>query len=402
MQSDSEVSTPSRGKLIILGALAAVGITALVVTGIQSRERSDVKLRDWTDAQAISTVAVAYPGTRTLSPVLNLPGRLESFARAQILARVNGYVKAWYFDIGAPVKTGQLLAEIEAPDLDQQLLQARADLLSAQSAATLSEATLTRRQALANSKIVSQQDLDERTADLASKRAIVKAQQANVDRLEALSSFKRVTAPFDGIVTARETDIGALINAGGGAPMFVVSDTRRLRVFVNVPQAFVPLIRRGSKTAITVPEYPERSFDAMVEASSQSIDAASGTTRMQLIVENRDELLLPGGYANVRIDLSREKQPLHVPASALIMGREGARVATVTADNRVAFKKIVIARDLGQDVEIASGLSVEDRVITTPPDGMNEGDEIRIANAPQRPGTPAAELQKPGENKVTR
>lgn len=401
MQSDpTQQPTPSSRKLLLFTLIAGVGIATLVVTGIQSRQRSDAKLRDWTDAQAIATVAVAPPGTRTLTPVLNLPGRLEAFARAQILARVSGYVKSWNIDIGTPVKTGDLLAEIEAPDLDQQLLQARADLLSAQSSATLSEATLTRRQALANSKIVSQQDLDERLADLRNRKAVVKAQQANVDRLLALSTYKRVTAPFDGIVTARDTDVGALINAGGGPPMFVVSDTRKLRIFVNVPQAFVPLIRRGSKTSVTVPEYPERAFDAVVEASSQAIDAASGTTRMQLIVENPDGLLLPGGYSNIRIDLSREKQPLHIPASALIMGREGPRVAVVADGDRVSFRKIVIARDLGQEIEITSGLQADDRVITTPPDGLNEGDQVRVVGSGGKPA-PAAQAVNP-DNKTVR
>lgn len=390
MQSESIEKPPSRWKLALFGIVAGAGVAALVVTGIQSRERAGAKLREWTDAQAIPTVAVQPPGTRKLTPYLDLPGRLEAFARAPILARVSGYVKSWHADIGAAVKSGDLLAEIEAPDLDQQLLQARADLLNAESSARLSEATLKRRQALANQKIVSQQDLDERTADLASKRANVKAQQANVDRLEALAAYKRVLAPFDGTVTARETDIGALISAGGGMPMFVISDTRRLRVFVNVPQSFVPLIRRGAKTVITVPEYAERVFDAAIETSNQSIDAATGTTRVQLIVDNKEGLLMPGSYANVRVDLSLERQPLHVPASALILGRDGVRVAVIDGDNRVRFKPIVIARDLGQEIEIATGLAAEDRVVTTPPDGLNEGDEVRIAESERK--VPSAQL----------
>ncbi|BAT58803.1 multidrug resistance protein MdtA precursor [Variibacter gotjawalensis] len=391
MQSELEVEKPpSRWKLTVFGVVFAVGIVALVITGIQSRATGAKKLQEWTDAQAIPSVAVQAPGTRKLTPYLDLPGRLEAFTRAPILARVNGYVKSWTADIGANVKAGQLLAEIEAPDLDQQLLQARADLLNAQSAARLSEATLTRRRALADQKIVSAQDLDERMADLASKQANVKAQTANVDRLEALASFKRVVAPFDGIVTSRETDIGALINSGTGVPMFVVSDVKRLRAFVSVPQAFVPLIRRGAKTLITVPEYAERTFDATVETSTQAVDSATGTTRMQLIVDNGEGLLMPGSFANIRIDLSLERQPLHVPASALIMGRAGVRVAIVDGDNKIRFKPIVIARDLGQDIEVATGINIDDRVVTTPPDGLNEGDEVRIAGADKK--VPAAQL----------
>lgn len=395
-------STPSPRKLGLFGVIAVVGVAAIVITGIMSRERSNAKLREWTDAQAMSTVAVAAPDTKANRPVLNLPGRVEAYSRAPILARVSGYVKTWNVDIGAPVKAGQLLAEIEAPDLDQQLLQGRADLVNAQASARLSEATLKRRQALASAHIVSQQDLDERTADLGIKQAAVKSSQANVDRLLALASYKNVTAPFDGIVTARDTDLGALINAGAGAPMFVISDIRRLRVYVNVPQSFVPLVRIGSKTAISVPEYPDRTFAALVESSSQAVDIASGTMRMQLIVDNQTGELLPGGYANVRIDLARDAQPLHIPASALIVGQEGLRVATVGPGDRVRFKKVTIARDLGQQIEIATGLSADDQVITTPPDGLNEGEQVRVANAAPGGNRPAAQLDKPAASQVTR
>jgi RND family efflux transporter MFP subunit len=279
------------------------------------------------------------------------------------------------------VKAGQLLAEIEAPDLDQQLMQGRADLLNAQSNARLSEATLKRRQTLADAKITSAQDLDERMADLASKQAAVKSNQANVERLEALAGYKKVLAPFDGVVTARDTDVGALINAGSSAApaMFVISDTSKLRAYVNIPQSFVPSIKIGAKAMISVPEYPERTFPATVEFSSQAVDGQSGTTRMQLIVGNENGLLLSGSYANVRIDLTREVQPLHVPASALLFDQNGLRVATVGADGKVLLKTITIARDLGRDIEIATGLAADDRIIITPPDGLVNGMEVRIA-----------------------
>jgi membrane fusion protein, multidrug efflux system len=386
-------------KLRIFGVFAALVAVVVVVTGIMSRERGNARLREWTDTQAIPAVATALPDAKTLRPVLNLPGRLEAYSRAPIFARVSGYVKEWKVDIGAPVKAGQLLAEIEAPDLDQQLLQARADLLNAQGAAKLSEATLKRRQALAPSNIVSQQDLDERAADLSSKQAAVQANQANVERLMALASYKKVTAPFDGFVTARDTDVGALINGGGGSgtPMFVISDTRKLRVYLNVPQTFVPLIKVGAKTTISVPEYPDRSFFAALEFSSQSVDIASGTTRMQLIVDNAGGDLLPGGYANVRVDLSRESQPLHIPASALIFNQDGLRVATVGPDSRVLFKKVTIARDLGQDIEIGSGLLPYDRVITTPPDGLADGIQVRVVNAGRGKTVPGPQADKDKE-----
>jgi RND family efflux transporter MFP subunit len=321
------------------------------------------------------------PSAKLLNPYLDLPGRLEAFSRAPIYARVSGYLKEWKVDIGANVKTGQMLAEIEAPDLDQQLLQARADLLNTQATARLSEATLKRRQSLANSNIISQQDLDERIADLASKQAAVKSSQANVDRLEALAGYKKVLAPFDGVVTARETDVGSLINAGSStAPaMFVISDTSKLRVYVNVPQSYVPNVRIGTKAMVTVPEYPDRKFPATVEFSSQAVDSQSGTSRMQLIVGNEAGLLLAGGYANVRFNLSRDVQPLHVPASALLFDQNGLRVATVGADDKVVLKTVTIARDLGRDIEIATGLAADDRIILAPPDGLVDGAQVRIA-----------------------
>ena len=242
---------------------------------------------------------------RFCNATIDLPGRLEAYYRAPIFARVSGYLKSWSADIGARVKAGQVIAEIEAPDLDQQLLQARADLASQQASAKLSEATLNRRKTLIASNFVSMQEIDERTADLSNKQAAVNSGQANVERLEALAGYKKITAPFDGVVTSRDTDVGALINAGGGSgpAMFVISDIRKLRVYVNVPQNYVPEIKIGAKAVISMPEYPNRTFDATVEASSQSVDVGSGTTRMQLALDNSGGELMPGGYANVRLSL---------------------------------------------------------------------------------------------------
>src|SRR6201991_1221441 len=285
----TEQSSPvSRRKLGIFGMLAGVVLIVVVITGIRSREEASAQLREWTDKQAVPSVAVTLPDAKVLNSHLDLPGRLEAYYRAPIFARVSGYLKSWSADIGARVKTGQVIAEIEAPDLDQQLLQARADLASAQASAKLSEATLNRRKTLVASNFVSAQEIEERNPDLSNKNGSVKSGQANVERLEALAGYKKITVPFDGIVTARDTDVGALINAGGGSgsPMFVVSDISKLRLYVNVPQNYVPSIKIGAKALIVVPEYPTRTFLATVEASSQSVDIASGTTRMQLGLEN--------------------------------------------------------------------------------------------------------------------
>lgn len=368
-------------RLRFYGGVAVLVLAAVVAAGLATRSNSDARLREWTDAQAIPSVAVALPGTKPLDAALELPGRLEAYSRAPIYARVSGYLKSWNVDIGTPVMAGQLLAEIEAPDLDQQLMQARADLANSQAAAKLSAATLARRKTLLASNFVSQQEIDERSADLASKEAQVNAQRANVARLEALAGYKNVTAPFDGVVTERNTDVGALINGGtgAGAAMFVVSDVKKLRLYVNVPQSYMPSIRIGAKATVTVPEYPGRTFPATIEASSQSVDVASGTTRVQLAIENTDNALRPGAYATVKMALRRDVQPLSIPASALIFNNAGLRVATVTAGDKVQFKTVTIARDLGREIEIATGLAPDDRVIITPLDGIADGDQVRIA-----------------------
>jgi RND family efflux transporter MFP subunit len=378
----TEQSSPvSRRKLGIFGLIAGIAAVLVVITGIRAREDSSAKLREWTDTQAVPTVAVTLPDARVLTATLDLPGRLEAYQRAPIYARVSGYLKNWNSDIGAQVKAGQVIAEIEAPDLDQQLLQARADLASQQASAKLSEATLTRRRSLLASNFVSMQEIDERTADLSNKKAAVNSGQANVERLEALAGYKKITVPFDGVVTARDTDVGALINAGGGSgpAMFVISDISKLRVYVNVPQSYVPAIKIGAKAVISMPEYPTRTFAATVEASSQSVDVSSGTTRMQLALDNAKSELMPGGYASVKLSLQRDAVPLHIPASALIFNKDGLRVATVGADDRVLFKTVTIARDLGRDIELASGVSPEDRIIIAPPDGIADGDQVRVA-----------------------
>ena len=374
------------------GIIAGAVVVLVVVTGIVWRATGDAKLRDWTDAQAIPSVAIALPGTKPLNATLSLPGRLEAYSRAPIYARVSGYLKSWKVDIGAPVKAGQQLAEIEAPDLDQQLLQGRADLSNAQAAAKLSAATLARRKTLLASNFVSQQEIDERSADLASKEAQVNSQTANVERLEALASYKTVTAPFDGIVTERNTDVGALINGGtgSGAAMFVISDAKKLRLYLNVPQSYLPAIKVGAKASVSVPEYANRSFPAVVESSAQSVDVNSGTTRMQLAIDNPAGELRPGAYADVKLSLTSDVQPLSIPASALIFNASGLRVATVTDGDKVLFKTVTIARDLGREIEIASGLSPDDRIIVTPLDGIVDGDQVRIAGAaPGKDNAPA-------------
>jgi RND family efflux transporter MFP subunit len=404
MSPDSALTVLSRRALRMAGLAAATVAVVIVVMGVTTRKMAVARLSEWTENQAVPVVAVATPDTRGKLTTIVLPGRLEAYSQAQIYARVSGYIKEWNADIGMPVKAGQLLAEIDAPDLDQQIMQAQADVASAQANATLAGATLQRGQSLILSGSVSKQDLDVRTADASNKQGLVRSVQANLDRLRVLEKYKRIVAPFDGLVTARATDIGALINAGsGGAPaLFVVSDIGRLRAYVNVPQNYVPSIRIGTKAQISVPEYPGRSFTATVEASAQAVDAASGTTRMQLLVDNAGGELMTGAFANVRLELPHPEVAINVPASALIFDQGGLRLATVGADGRVVLKSVTISRDLGREVEIASGLAADDRVIASPPDGIASGDLVRVAGgagtlgAPETTATKRALAKPPG------
>ena len=382
MQPDPAPPGLSRRKLAFAGLVAAAVAATIVVMGITSRRAADAKLGDWTETQAVPVVAAALPDTHGKRATLDLPGRLEAYTQAQIYARVSGYLKDWKADIGTPVKAGKLLADIDAPDLDQQIMEARAVLASAQANLTLAQATLQRGQTLIHSGAISKADLDQRAADAANKDGLAKAAQANLDRLRVLEQYKRITAPFDGLVTVRSTDIGALINAGAaGAPLFVVSDTKKLRVYVNVPQSYVPSIQIGTKANISVPEYPGKAFPAIVQASAQAVDVASGTTRMLLIVDNAGGQLMTGDFTNVSFELPHPEIAINVPASALIFNQGGLFVATVSGDSRVHLKPVTISRDLGKEVEIGSGLSVDERVIESPPDGIASGDLVRIARS---------------------
>jgi RND family efflux transporter MFP subunit len=372
---------PSQHRGLRVAAMVGGAIAVIVVGGgIATRASNSKHLREETDAQAQPVVSVSLPASGGNSYTIDLPGRLEAYSRAPIYARVSGYLKDWHADIGSPVQAGQLLADIEAPDLDQQLAQGRADLLTAQANAALASTTAVRWRLLFKTNSVSQQDVDAKNGDLAAKQAIAKATAANVDRLKVLEGFKRIVAPFSGTVTARFTDIGALINAGSGSglELFVVSDTHKLRLYVNVPQNYATRVVSGTQAQLTVPERPGRTFAATVEASARSVDPASGSTLVQLAVDNEAGELVPGAYASVHFNLPLPSANLSVPASALVFDHSGLQVATLGPDNRVIFKPVTVARDLGDSVELASGLTANDRIIDSPPDGIANGDVVRI------------------------
>ena len=385
----------SRRKLQVSALALALLAVIIVVSGITTRRSEAAQLRERTDARAVPTVAVITPGQAGAASTLDLPGRIEAHARAPIYARVSGYLKSWQVDIGAKVKAGQLLAEIETPDLDQQLLQAQAELASAKANATLSASTAKRWQALLASDSVSRQEAEEKASDLNTKQAIVNALQANVDRVLTLKRFTRIVAPFDGVITARNTDVGALISVGGalGSELFVVSDLQQLRVYVSLPQTYVSAIKKGTKARLSVPESPGNFHPATVQSMSQAI--SGGSMLIQLAAENAQAGLLPGGFATVSFDLARKVGGFSIPPSALIFGQAGLRVATVGADSKVLLKPVSISRDLGAVIELAAGLAAEDRVIESPPDGIANGDLVQVAAAKQvnSSGKPASAKQ---------
>ncbi len=378
-------SPPRRGlkwPLVVTAGLAIV----IVAAGIAVRAKDATTLRERSDAMAIPTVAVIAPGKAAPTTSLELPGRIEATARAALNARVSGYVKAWHADIGANVKAGQLLAEIETPELDQQLLQARAELANTRATAALAQTTAKRWQSLLATDSVSKQEADEKAADATARLSAVKALEANVERIEALKKFARIVAPFDGVVTSRTTDVGALVNAGGGpgSELFVVSDTRKLRVYVSVPQAFATAVQPGAEARLTVPERPRSSYTATVLTSARSISATSGAMLVQLSADNAKGELLPGSYASVKLPIPATAGTLTLPPGAVLFDKAGLRVATVDAAGKVLLKSVTLARDLGTLVEIAGGLAPEDRVIENPPDGIANGDAVRIAEAPAK------------------
>src|ERR1700685_1701921 len=331
--------TVARPLRLVGGAFLLLALV-IVAYGLFSRATQTSRLRDLTEAQAVPTVSVVTPTHVENAAGLDLPGRLEAYIRAPIYARVPGYLKSWKHDIGTKVKAGDVLAEIDTPDLDQQLKQARADLSVAQANARLAQISAERWQSLSGTDAVAKQDVDQRTFTWDANVAQVKAAQANVDRLVAEEGFKRLIAPFDGIVTARETDLGALINVGaaGGAELFVVPETSKLRVYVNVPQNYVPSVPPGTKATISVPEHPDKTYSGTVEASAQAVNASTGTTLMQIIVDNAAGEMMPGDYGSIHLQLAAAAHVLSVPSSALIFDAKGLSVATVDAHHRVLLK----------------------------------------------------------------
>lgn len=382
LEEDMLRYTPPR-RLKLAGIVAAAVVAVVVVTGLITRVTAERSVEAWTDANALPVVNVINLSGGGQASDLTLPGNVQAYNGAPIYARVSGYLKKWYVDIGAKVKAGQLLAEIDVPDQDQQLAQARADLNTAIANQHLSAQTAQRWNALAKQSAAAPQDVDEKNADLAAKTALVASARANVQRLMDLTNFKRIAAPFDGTVTSRATDVGQLVTVGapGTVPLFTVSDTTKVRIYVHVPQNSSAEIKPGMTAKFTVPEYPGETFTATLAATAGAVDPATGAVLIQLQADNADGRLKPGGYAQVRFDLPVAANAVRLPASALIFNDDGTAVAIVGPGDKVSVKPVTILRDYGTEVEIASGVTRRDRVIDNPPDALKPGDTVRIAKS---------------------
>jgi RND family efflux transporter MFP subunit len=364
------------GLVVVLAGAVALGIT-----GIMRRNHTEAQLTTWTQAQAIPTVNVATPKRGTKDQELILPGDIEAFYEAPIYARVPGYLKMWYKDIGAHVKAGQELAEIDTPDLDQQLNQAKQDLASVEANAQLADLTAKRWKSLLSSQSVSQQTVDEKVGDAAAKNALVAASKANVERLQAMENFKYITAPFDGVVTARETDIGALINAGSGSgvELFKVADMHQMRVYVRVPQAYASQLHPGLEANLKLAQYSHDVFKAKLATTSNAITKESRTVLVELMADNPEGKLWPGTFAEVHFQLPPDADAYRIPTSALVFREHGLQIAAVGGGNKVQLKPITPGRDLGTEIEVMAGLDPSDRVIDNPPDSINTGDLVKVA-----------------------
>jgi RND family efflux transporter MFP subunit len=385
-EENSRKSSAVRTAVIVLIGAVVVGL--LVMSGIVPRLRSRKALAAETNELAAPTVLVTLPKRGAPSQEIVLPGNIQAFVDAPIYARTNGYLKHWYFDIGSHIKQGQLLADIESPEVDQQLSQAQADLGTATANLHLSQITADRFADLIKQDAVSQQDTDNATSDLASKSTAVKSAQANVDRLKQLVSFEKVYAPFDGVVTARNTDIGQLIDSGaaGGQArsLFQVAAINRLRVFVSVPQIYSQAATPGLKADLTFAEFPGRQFQGTLARTSRSIDPTARTLNIEVDVDNAKGELLPGAYTEVHLKLKEGAPTVTVPVSALLFRQEGLRVAVAATDDTAKLVPVTLGRDFGDFAEITTGLTMQERVITNPPDSIVDGERLHVRTEGQQ------------------
>ena len=367
--------------------LAIVAAALLVVFGILPRIQARTALRQETTRMAVPTVAVVQPKRSAPAQEIVLPANVQAFADAPIYARTNGYLKRWYVDIGSRVKEGQLLAEIDTPEVNQLLRQSRADLGTTQANLNLSKITADRYQGLLKTDSVSKQESDNAAGDYEAKQANVQSAQANVRRLEELQSFQKIYAPFSGVITARNTDVGALINSGStggnGNELFHIAQPDKLRVYVSVPQIYSQAAKPGLTADLTLAEFPGRRFQGKLVRTANAIDPASRTLLVEIAVNNPTGQLFTGSYAEVHFKLPTPASSLILPVNTLLFRSEGLRVATVGQDQKVELKQITLGHDFGGEVEVVAGLDGTENVIINPPDSVADGETVRIAAGAQ-------------------
>src|SRR5580700_6326170 len=383
------------GRLILVLFAGVVCLAALAVYGVMTRSAATEKLEQQANQAASElTVTVVKPNRLPATVSLELPGQTQAYIQAPVFAQTSGYLKKWYFDIGAQVKSGEVLAELDTPQVDQQLNQTKATLKEAQAALDLSLVTYKRDQDLLQRRVIAQQDFDTATSDLGVKQATVNADQAAVMSLQALEDFKTVKSPFDGIVTSRNTDIGALVNSGSGNPLFVVAQVRPLRIYINVPENMAQDVAVGASAELRFNEFPGREFTGKVVRTAGAIDPNSRTLLTEVDVPNESSELFPGAYTQVRLVTGANNRSVLIPANTLLFRSEGAAVGVVNQNNVVELKKIKIGRDLGTQLEITQGLTLDDRVIINPSDSLAPGQKVKIRPSPeekkQASATPAA------------
>jgi RND family efflux transporter MFP subunit len=367
--------------------IALIAAIALGIWGEVSRVLARSALGKDTAESAIPTVVTVKAERSTLGEELVLPGAVQAFVEAPIYARTNGYLKLWNTDIGTQVSKGQVLAEIESPEIDQQLTQALADLATAHANEALSNSTNARWQGLLATESVSKQDAEEKSGDAAAKKAAADSAAANVARLRDLESFKRVAAPFTGVITARNTDIGALINAGqsAGSELFRIADTRKLRIFVRVPETFAAVTKPGLDADLRFIEHPNRSFTARVVRTANALDPVVRTLQVELELDNAKSEIFPGAYAEVHFKIPAGAETLRLPANTVLFRSAGLQVATLDSQQRVTLKSIVQGRDFGNTIEVLSGLAPDELVVLNPPDSIADGAQVRIAKPAEAP-----------------
>jgi RND family efflux transporter MFP subunit len=384
MQSETFTPPPADTRapkgLKIAGGVAVVAALGVVIAGTMTRAHDTGDAQHWSDARSIPVVHLVPVQSAAATGALALPGTLAAWNAAKLYARVGGYVHSWDKDIGAIVGTGTPLARIDTPELDQQIGQARADLVSARANAALAHSTAARWNDLLSTHSVSQQEADEKNGEATVRNAAVQGAQASLGRLLALKNFATIRTPFAGVVTARSADIGDLVgpSSGNQQPLFAVADIRRIRVYVNVPQTYSAAIRPGLGATLTLPDFPGRTFPARVMGASGAINQQSGAFQVQLVTDNPGLVLKPGGYAQVSFDVPGRADAVQIPASSLIFRAQGTQVALVGPGDHIQLKPVSIARDLGQTVEVTAGLKAGDHVVDNPPDSISNGELVRV------------------------